>query len=51
MLAELLQARGFVPKGIGMSPTAVTARLRAMAALSDMCARLGKAKLVGPVVR
>jgi hypothetical protein len=45
-VADLLDARGFVHKGVEMSAAAVTQRLRTMAALSDMCARLGKAALV-----
>jgi hypothetical protein len=46
-VAELLAARGFVPKGTDMGAAAVTRRLQTMAALSDMCARLGRAILVG----
>jgi len=46
MVAELLSTRGFVQKGVDMSAAAVTLRLRTMAALSDMCARLGRATLV-----
>jgi hypothetical protein len=45
-VAELLSARGFVPKGVDMSAAAVTLRLRTLATLSDMCARLGRATLV-----
>jgi hypothetical protein len=48
-MAKLLRARGFVCKGVGMSPTEVTGRLRAMAELSSMCQRLGQASLQGPV--
>ncbi len=50
-LAQLLQARGFVQKSVDMTPAAVTSRLRTMAALSEMCARLGKAKLVTSSIR
>lgn len=42
-LARLLERRGFTTKGIDMSVTAVTGRLRALGALSDMCRRLGEA--------
>lgn len=48
MVAALLSARGFVQKGVDMSPAAVTLRLRTLATLSDMCARLGRATLVVP---
>lgn len=41
-LARLLDARGFVTKGVDMSSAAVTARLRMLGALSDMCRRLVK---------
>jgi hypothetical protein len=37
----LLEARGFVAKGVDMSPAAVTRRLAAQGALSDMCRALG----------
>jgi hypothetical protein len=46
-VAQLLDERGFVQKGVDMSAAAITLRLRTMATLSDMCARLGKASLVG----
>ena len=39
-LDRLLAERGFRPKGVDMSPTAVLSRLRAMGGLSDMCRRL-----------
>ncbi len=42
-LSDLFNQRGLVRKGVDMSPGAVISRLRSMAALSDMCARLGKA--------
>ena len=44
-LARLLDERGFLNKGIDMSRTAVTFRLQSMAALSNMCLRLGKATI------
>ena len=44
--AGMLEARGFVDKGIDMSPEAVTRRLQCMAALSEMCLRLGRATFV-----
>jgi len=44
-ISDLLNQRGFVRKSADMSPNAVTLRLRSMAALSDMCARLGKASV------
>lgn len=40
-LSRLLDARGFVAKGVDMSATAVTARLKILGGLSDMCRRLG----------
>jgi len=40
-IARLLARRGFVTKGIDMSPEGVTARLKTLGALSDMCRRLG----------
>lgn len=39
-MARLLAARGFVPKGVDMSPPAVTDRLRTWSALTDACRRL-----------
>jgi hypothetical protein len=48
-MARLLRARGFVHKGVGMSPAEVTGRLRVMAELSSMCQRLGLASLQGPI--
>lgn len=42
-VAFLLEERGFVDKGVDMSPAAVTSRLQSMAALSSMCLRLGTA--------
>lgn len=42
-MARLLAERGFVRKGIDMSPPAITGRLRMLGALSDMCRRLGSA--------
>jgi len=47
-VARLLAARGFVKKGIDMSPAAVTARLRTLGALCDMCRRL---TALGPRLR
>jgi hypothetical protein len=47
-LARLLSARGFVSKDVDMSAAAITARVRTMASLSDMCRRLGA---VGPRLR
>lgn len=44
--ARLLAERGFVDKGVDMSRTAVTDRLKTMAALSTMCLRLQTAKIV-----
>lgn len=44
-MSRLLAERGFASKGVDMSPPAVTGRLRAMAALSTMCLRLGQAKV------
>lgn len=46
-VAVQLAQKGFVAKTVDMSPSAVTARLRTMAALSDMCIRLGKARIKG----
>jgi hypothetical protein len=40
-VAALLADRGFVSKGVAMDVASVRARLRVMAALSDMCRRLG----------
>jgi hypothetical protein len=45
-MARMLAERGFVTKGVDMSPTAVTLRLQTMAALSSMCLRLGRATVV-----
>lgn len=45
-VAVLLEARGFVRKGVDMCAAAVTARLQTMATLSDMCVRLGRATLL-----
>ena len=39
-IARQREARGFVAKGVEMSVSAVTARLRTLGALSDMCLRL-----------
>jgi hypothetical protein len=39
-MARLFSQRGFVSKGVDMSGAAVSARLRTMASLSDMCRRL-----------
>lgn len=44
-LSRLLAVRGFVTKQVDMSAAAVTARVRTMASLSDMCRRLGA---IGP---
>ena len=46
--AQLLAERGFVPKGVDMSPGAVTNRLRSQAALSTMCQKLAA---LGSVLR
>lgn len=46
-VAVQLAERGFVAKTVDMSPGAVTDRLRIMATLSDMCIRLGKARIKG----
>jgi hypothetical protein len=40
-MSRLLAERGFVAKGVDMSSPAVTARLKTLGALSDMCRRLG----------
>jgi hypothetical protein len=40
-LSRLLAERGFVSKQVDMSTAALTARVRTMASLSDMCRRLG----------
>ncbi len=45
-VARLLATRGLVDKGVDMSPAAVTGRLQAMAALSSMCLRLRRARIV-----
>lgn len=47
-LSRLLAARGFVSKQVDMSAAAVTARVRTMASLSNMCRRLGA---IGPRLR
>lgn len=47
-LSRLLAERGFVSKQVDMSPAAVTARVRTMASLSNMCRRLAP---VGPRLR
>ena len=39
-LARQSDARGFIDKGVDMSARAVTARLRTLGALADMCQRL-----------
>lgn len=44
--ARLLAERGFVDKGVDMSRAAVTSRLKTMSALSSMCLRLQKAKIL-----
>ena len=41
-MARLLEARGFVPKGVDMSAPAVTDRLRTLSALADVCGRLAR---------
>jgi hypothetical protein len=46
-VSRQLAERGFASKGVDMSLAAVTMRLRAMAALSTMCLRLGQAKVGG----
>jgi len=50
-VARLLEERGFAIKGVDMSRTAVTSRLQSMAALSSMCARLGKATVASGGLR
>jgi hypothetical protein len=40
-MSRQFHARGFIAKGVDLSSAAVTARLRTLAALSDMCRRLG----------
>jgi hypothetical protein len=45
-ISRLLAERGFVDKGVDMSSVAVTQRLKSMAALSSLCLRLQKAKVV-----
>jgi hypothetical protein len=50
-VARLLEERGFTNKGVNMSRTAVTSRLQSMAALSSMCARLGKATIATVIPR
>jgi hypothetical protein len=42
-MSRLLAERGLVEKGVDMSPAAITARLRMLGALSDMCRRLARA--------
>jgi hypothetical protein len=39
-MARLSAERGLVGKGVDMSSVAISARLRTMASLSDMCRRL-----------
>ena len=39
-VSRLLSERGFINKQVDMSAAALTARLRTMASLSDMCRRL-----------
>ena len=46
-MSRQLEQRGFTSKTVEMSPAAVTLRLRAMAALSTMCLRLGQTKRAG----
>lgn len=46
LAARMLAERGFVDKGVDMSRTAVTLRLKSMAALSAMCLRLRRATLI-----
>lgn len=45
-VARLLADRGFVDKSVDMSSAAVTDRLKTMSALSSMCLRLQRAKIV-----
>jgi hypothetical protein len=40
LVATLLRERGMTAKGVDMSPTAITSRLRTMSALSELCRRL-----------
>jgi hypothetical protein len=49
-VARLLADRGFVAKGVDMSPRAITARLQTLGALSDMCRRLGQVRGLTPLV-
>jgi hypothetical protein len=39
-VGRLLEQRGFVSKQVDMGPSAVTARLKTLGALADMCRRL-----------
>ena len=39
-VSELLARRGWIRKGAEMSPEALTARLKVLGALSDMCRKL-----------
>jgi hypothetical protein len=41
-VARALEERGWVQKGADMSPPAISARIRILASLSDMCRRLGR---------
>jgi len=42
-MSRLLAERGFVSKGVDMSPAAISARLRSWSALTEMCRRLAVA--------
>jgi hypothetical protein len=39
-MSRLLTERGWIQKGVDMSPRALTTRLQTLGALSDMCRRL-----------
>lgn|GEM_PF-5789937 len=45
------KAGGFQSKGIDMSAAAITARLRTMSSLTDLCLRLGRLSLAHPEKR
>ena len=47
-MARQLEERGFAAKGVDMSTGAVSARLRTLGSLSDMCRRLAP---LGPRLR
>lgn len=47
-MANLQRQRGFVAKGVDMSPLAITQRLKMQSALTDLCLRLGRTTIVKP---